>query len=329
MRALGTHPDDRHLATTRYRAAMCRRLAALGLGVVWMSRAQNAHAGGQAIDDNARFPTPTPMLYPEVRVNPPTQTVRCAGSFDITITSSGGPGTTLVISSLQLWHGYSQGYYGQGFTWDVSGITPPISLPNGSSLTIPVSYRGDSSGFPSRLHLAFTSDARDQPQQFLTYFGELCRTPTPTPTAPPIPIPCVGDCNRDGVTLVNELVTMVQTALGAAPISACPSGDADGNGTIEVTEVLNAVNALLNGCAGLLCGGSEQIDCGAGFYCRFPPGTCGAGNVTGLCDVAMKRPSPCSPDVLPVCGCDGYTYPHDCELLIAGESKAHDGPCEP
>jgi hypothetical protein len=41
---------------------------------------------------------------------------------------------------------------------------------------------------------------------------------------------------------------MVNIALGTADVSACAAGDADGNGSIEINEIIAAVNNALNGC---------------------------------------------------------------------------------
>ena len=70
--------------------------------------------------------------------------------------------------------------------------------------------------------------------------------PTPTPT-PPLK-PCIGDCNGDGEVPVNELITMVNIALGTANVSSCTAGDADGSGDITINEIVSAVNNALNGC---------------------------------------------------------------------------------
>jgi hypothetical protein len=59
---------------------------------------------------------------------------------------------------------------------------------------------------------------------------------------------CVGDCNGDGVVLVNEIITGVNIALDAAPISACPSFDVNGDGKVTINELIVAVNNALNGC---------------------------------------------------------------------------------
>lgn len=60
--------------------------------------------------------------------------------------------------------------------------------------------------------------------------------------------PCIGDCNRDGSVIVNELVTGVNIALGFTAVSMCEKMDRDGSRTVSVDELVQAVNALLRGC---------------------------------------------------------------------------------
>jgi hypothetical protein len=59
---------------------------------------------------------------------------------------------------------------------------------------------------------------------------------------------CPGDCNGDRMVTVNELVLGVGIALGSQPAAACTAMDANGNGTVEITELISAVTAALNGC---------------------------------------------------------------------------------
>lgn len=72
-------------------------------------------------------------------------------------------------------------------------------------------------------------------------------TPTPTTSTPP---PCVGDCSGDHAVTVDELLTMVNIALGNADISGCTAGDGNADGHITVEEILVAVNNALNACTG-------------------------------------------------------------------------------
>jgi hypothetical protein len=47
---------------------------------------------------------------------------------------------------------------------------------------------------------------------------------------------------------VNELIAMVNIALGNAQLSTCPVGDADGSGDITVNEIITAVGYALSSC---------------------------------------------------------------------------------
>lgn len=80
------------------------------------------------------------------------------------------------------------------------------------------------------------------------------RTPTPTATATPTPsgtvgpCDCVGDCDCNGAVTVDELVRMVNIALGTADVATCLAGDPSGDGQVTVDEILTAVNHALTGC---------------------------------------------------------------------------------
>jgi len=67
-------------------------------------------------------------------------------------------------------------------------------------------------------------------------------------SAPVVAADCPGDCNGDGTVQINELVTAVGIALGATDIGACRATDLNGDGAIAINELLTAVNALLGGC---------------------------------------------------------------------------------
>lgn len=71
----------------------------------------------------------------------------------------------------------------------------------------------------------------------------------PFPCGEP-PSKCVGDCNSDTQVTVDELLTMVNTALGNAEVTACEAGDANHDAQITIDEILTAVNNALNGCPG-------------------------------------------------------------------------------
>lgn len=58
---------------------------------------------------------------------------------------------------------------------------------------------------------------------------------------------CVGDCNGDGMVVINELVLGVNIALGLAPVSACEAF-ANQEGIVNVAQLVRGVNNALNGC---------------------------------------------------------------------------------
>jgi len=59
---------------------------------------------------------------------------------------------------------------------------------------------------------------------------------------------CVGDCNGNGQVTVDEILTLVNIALGSTPLTTCQAGDANHDGQITIDEILTAVNNALNGC---------------------------------------------------------------------------------
>jgi bacillolysin len=63
----------------------------------------------------------------------------------------------------------------------------------------------------------------------------------------PQPTTCVGDCNGDGAVTIDELLSMVNIALGSGS-ATCAAGDANADGQITIDEILMAVNAALTAC---------------------------------------------------------------------------------
>ncbi len=57
---------------------------------------------------------------------------------------------------------------------------------------------------------------------------------------------CVGDCTNDDSVTVDELITMVNIALGNTGV--CSAGDANLDGGITIDEIVTAVNNALSGC---------------------------------------------------------------------------------
>lgn len=61
---------------------------------------------------------------------------------------------------------------------------------------------------------------------------------------------CVGDCNGNGSVEINELVRGVNIALGSQEIEVCPAFDNDGDERVTVNELVLAVGNSLRGCTG-------------------------------------------------------------------------------
>src|SRR5215470_95226 len=85
--------------------------------------------------------------------------------------------------------------------------------------------------------------------------SEIVQTPiaahTPTapsmPTATAAPVLCVGDCNGNGTVDIADLILGVNIALGAQPVTACEAF-ADADNTVTISQLIRGVNNALNGC---------------------------------------------------------------------------------
>ena len=73
-------------------------------------------------------------------------------------------------------------------------------------------------------------------------------TPAPTPTATSRPPTCAGDCDGGGSVTVNEIIILVNIALGDAGPSACPSGIPSGT-DVTITLIIEAIDHALTDCS--------------------------------------------------------------------------------
>ena len=73
-------------------------------------------------------------------------------------------------------------------------------------------------------------------------------SPTATASGTPGPAVCVGDCDRDGIVEVNEIIFGVNVALGSLDARDCPAFDPDGNRDVSIGDLVQAVGNLLAGC---------------------------------------------------------------------------------
>ncbi len=120
---------------------------------------------------------------------------------------------------------------------------PPVSFEVGPAPGAVVTEDFDRDGW---FDIAVTSQDFETVTILLNRTGG---TPAPTPTVTPTPPRvCVGDCGGDGEVTIEELILMVNIALGSTPVQNCLAGDANGDGDITIDEIIQAVNRALGGC---------------------------------------------------------------------------------
>lgn len=76
---------------------------------------------------------------------------------------------------------------------------------------------------------------------------------------------------------------------------------------------------------GEMCGGIAGIACAEGSYCATEPRQCDVADSTGIC---RKKPTACTEQFEPVCGCDARTYGNACKAAMAGLNIEVTGECQ-
>ncbi len=159
------------------------------------------------------------------------------------------------------------------------------------------------------------------------------------------------DANRaheltDGVLVLSHLFQG-----DPATLDCDDAADVDDSGALDISDAIYLLNFLflggeapphpfprcgldhtedLLGCLSFppcptFCGGFAGFPCGEGEACDLPPGLCNGGDLPGNCVILPEK----CPEVFePVCGCDGVTYANDCQRLLAGVQKEHEGECD-
>jgi len=140
-----------------------------------------------------------------------------------------------------------------------TGTATPTSSATVTSTSTP-SATGTPSPTPSSTSVPTatpTDTPTDTPTATATFTPSATPTGTPTDTPSPSPQPtptptvrpaCIGDCDGSGTVTINELLTLVNIALGNTEVTACLAGDRNHDGLLTIDELLAAVNAALTGC---------------------------------------------------------------------------------
>ena len=105
---------------------------------------------------------------------------------------------------------------------------------------------------------------------------------------------CVGDCDGDGTVQVNELVLGVNIALDDQPLSQCPSLD-NGEGRVTVDVLIVAVNNLLEGCGTNATPGTPTPTVTPEAGTTTPTGTPPTATPTGTPATATPTGTPATP----------------------------------
>jgi cytochrome c peroxidase len=126
--------------------------------------------------------------------------------------------------------------------YEAGGRTIPVGEPNAGV--------GSASPYKNQLFLRgfqLTDDEKTDVINFLKSFTDQEFLANPRFNDPALPT-CAGDCDYSNEVTVDELVTAVNIAVGNATLASCLALDANGDGEVDIAEIVSAVQLALDGC---------------------------------------------------------------------------------
>ena len=131
---------------------------------------------------------------------------------------------------------------------------PPTSSPTGVAITPDGKFAYVPNGWSNSVAVIDTTKAVADPGHAVVATIPVAGPRPETIAISPLPMcvdghpTCVGDCGVDRQVTVNEIITMMNIALGNADVSGCQAGDLGGDGQITVDEIITGINNALGGC---------------------------------------------------------------------------------